>query len=1125
MTRGRRIFAWSAALLLLTLLLVAGFVAWVLFTTAGARWIAGTVTARFAPQVRYASIDGTIAGQLEISDFRFEGDAYTAKIRIAHLTVDPTLGMLFSRVLRIERATVRGLTLTLPGQEKPDEPDEPLWVEPPLDVVVRDFALIDGRVMDGREQLISVKQLGIAAHWSRDALVIERLSLLPGDIEGTLSAKGRIEPQGKTVRGVLDAGWKDVVIPEKLAGRVLASQGEIHFKGTPEQYRVAGDFDVGPPGDLTQVVVQLHGTPRHATLNNLVLQQRAGRLALQGLVDFKPDLGWDFHANADDFNPGALLAGWDGKIDLEFSTRGQLAEAGPRGRLELKTLSGKLRGRPIAGQGDVTFAAPAMLAGDLKVSSGKSRVAVRGASNEGQRIDATVELAIASLNDWVPDTGGSLTGRFRVRGVWPKLTIDGGAEGNRIVYRAKPEPGVKPEDMVRVGNVQVTASVDTPLDPNGKLEVDAKRIQVAGWEFASARVVGSGNQVKHRATLDADGEKLKLGVTAAGGLTKTGWSGEVPRLEVSAPELASLALRAPARVVYDAGNVSISESCFANDDGAVCLAANLKQSGALEASYRIEHLSLGIANVLAPEAMPGQLRGELQGAGKVRRAEDGQWFGDARIASPSARLTLRDDEGGESALGQHTWLLYENLSLEANLEGTQARARVNAGLDHGGRLQAEAAIGNLTAASPTLRGTVSATMPSLAPFAAFVPTIANLDGAVNAKIQLGGTITAPEFTGNVDATRLQADLGQLGIELREGEAHAEAARDGGFKLVGHVKSGKGQVEFQGSMSERGVVDVRIGGQNFTAADIPAANVVISPDLALTGDPKGYLLKGDVTIPSASINLQKLPQDEAPGVSPDVVVVRDGQVVQSAAQESAFPLTAVVNVKLGDKIAVTGYGLEAAVTGQLAVRESPGSPTTGSGQLMVSGTYKAYGQDLTIKEGRLLFAGTPLDNPRLSITAMREIDEKQSAGLQIGGSAQRPIVTVISDPNVGEADALSYLVTGRSLNDVGSASGSSQDMLASATQSLEASAGGLVAKRIGQRLGLDEAGVEENEMIGGSALTIGEYLSPRLYLSYGVGLFEPGEVIALRYKLSDDVGVKVQRGTEETRAGVEYRIEK
>jgi len=192
---------------------------------------------------------------------------------------------------------------------------------------------------------------------------------------------------------------------------------------------------------------------------------------------------------------------------------------------------------------------------------------------------------------------------------------------------------------------------------------------------------------------------------------------------------------------------------------------------------------------------------------------------------------------------------------------------------------------------------------------------------------------------------------------------------------------------------------------------------------------------------------------------------------------------------------------------------------------VGGKYEAYGQKLTIEDGRLLFAGTPLDNPRLAITAMRKVDEDLSTGVRISGTAKRPIITVVSKPDVGEADALSYLVTGRSLSDVGSASGSSQDSLNSARHSLQGAGAGLVAQRIGARLGLDEAGVEENELIGGSALTIGEYLSPRLYLSYGVGLFEPGEVISLRYKLTKDVGVRIQRGTEETRTGVEYRIER
>ena len=61
--------------------------------------------------------------------------------------------------------------------------------------------------------------------------------------------------------------------------------------------------------------------------------------------------------------------------------------------------------------------------------------------------------------------------------------------------------------------------------------------------------------------------------------------------------------------------------------------------------------------------------------------------------------------------------------------------------------------------------------------------------------------------------------------------------------------------------------------------------------------------------------------------------------------------------------------------------------------------------------------------------------------------------------------------------------------------------------------------------GGSALTIGEYLSPRLYLSYGVGLFEPGQVVTLRYRVSSKVSLEASQGPLNQKAGINYRIEK
>ena len=84
----RKTLKWGSLSLATLLLLLVAALCWLLLTTSGARWIAGVVTSRFAPQIAYASIDGTIAGSLTIEDFRFQGPPDAARIRIASLTVE-----------------------------------------------------------------------------------------------------------------------------------------------------------------------------------------------------------------------------------------------------------------------------------------------------------------------------------------------------------------------------------------------------------------------------------------------------------------------------------------------------------------------------------------------------------------------------------------------------------------------------------------------------------------------------------------------------------------------------------------------------------------------------------------------------------------------------------------------------------------------------------------------------------------------------------------------------------------------------------------------------------------------------------------------------------------------------
>jgi translocation and assembly module TamB len=126
--------------------------------------------------------------------------------------------------------------------------------------------------------------------------------------------------------------------------------------------------------------------------------------------------------------------------------------------------------------------------------------------------------------------------------------------------------------------------------------------------------------------------------------------------------------------------------------------------------------------------------------------------------------------------------------------------------------------------------------------------------------------------------------------------------------------------------------------------------------------------------------------------------------------------------------------------------------------------------------------------------------------------------------MGQSGALSYLVTGKPLDQVGS-SDSESDALRAAAQSLGTAAGGLLAKNIGKRLGVDELGIKDSAALGGAALTVGQYLSPRLYLSYGVGLFTPGEVLTLRYKLGRGLSLEAENAAQNSRAGVKYRIER
>jgi translocation and assembly module TamB len=962
----------------------------------------------------------------------------------------------------------------------------------------------------------------IRARYAEQLLTLEALTLQDPSRRGTLSATGTIQFAAAETQPPFNANlnvvWRDVELPKEWVGQALSTRGELKVAGNPATFNANGQLALGPPNNLADIALQIDGTPEQVQLQRLEILQKKGSLNIKGTVLLKPRIGWQLNANARTFDPGAFVAGWPGNLGFALDSKGELQEKGPNASFNLRNLKGTLRNRAIAGQADLTVNPDKVVAGTLNLSSGRSSIAVTGRG--GQTMDLDAQFDVASLDDWAPSTTGRVNGKLHIAGTWPRIAVDGDVEGRDL---ALGEYSVKA--------VNLNADVRNPQSPSGTLRLDASTIIAAGFEFSSVKLDASGDEKAHTAHLDARGEPLSAEVRLQGARAGTdGWAGTVEQLDLRAAGISPLSLREPVKVAYNPREFSVSQTCLTGDQISACATAAQDTAGELTAKYTLEHLPLGLIAALAAPELPVRVEAVIEGNGDIRRAKDGALFGQAHVSSTSGRVSEVSAPAQEDAAD--ALLTYENLKLDAELAGDTAQGSISAALNGSGRLEGQARLANLSGAAPTIDGSAKLSIPDLTPVELFVPQVANVKGSAEANVEVTGTLMEPLITGAARIQQFAAEVPQVGLKLHDGEVQASVKDTRNLAITGQLKSGDGQVSLTGDTNAEGVLHVKVQGKDFQAANIPGANVVIAPDLTFQRAPDRMQLWGTAVIPRAEVDLSKLPKQEGgTQASSDVVVVDDANAVE---QSESVPLyvnvglivgkkenTGIIETDSKDEVRLIGYGLNARVDGWLDVHEQPGLPTTGNGEIRLSGFYKAYGQDLTIEQGRLLFAGQPIAEPQVNLIATRTV-ESVKAKLTVSGNARRPQLEVSADPTMSQTQALAYLVTGKPMDEVGSGEG---DLVQSAARSLGGAAGNLLAKGLGKRLGISDIGVQDSDEIGGSAFTVGQYLSPRLYLSYGVGLFEPGQVVTLRYRISDKVSLEASQGPLNQKAGINYRIEK
>jgi translocation and assembly module TamB len=834
----------------------------------------------------------------------------------------------------------------------------------------------------------------------------------------------------------------------------------------------------------------------HFALERLQLSHRGGRLDARGRVGWQPQPSWQIEAEFSDFDPGVLATDWSGRIGGRLASEGQLGDEGVSVELTLDAVRGQLRGRPLAASGRLSLG-PGGGDADLAVQLGDSRLRVRGAPSE--QLDLAIELDPLQLADFVDQGKGELRGRLRLQGVGAAARLSGTLSGSALDYAGQ-----------RAQRLQLTMSAPLDFSAPGTLQLRAEDLRLQDEPLDWLELELDGGPDGLRVTLDLAGPRVELAGEWQGRQDTDGWRGELQQLSLRSGQVPQLRLQQPVLLAIGEQRVELGEACLAAEQGSLC--ARLNHAGVRqELRVELRQLPLALAEpwIAAadrPLGLSGALDGEIDLQIVDGRPEQG-------------RLALSVAEGSliqpQLAAEPQTLVSWRELQLDGRLDGGRLQLDARAVIDDDGRLQLRLAGGSPFAdPEAAIDGRVELHLPQLRLLALLPETVVAPRGQLQLGLDLSGRWSAPTAAGVIELAALAAELPALGITLSESRLELRGDQNE-LRIDGRINSGGGVLTLDGTLADllgAPQLALSISGQNVRLIDTTLVKAIASPELRAEYAEGRLRLSGKVTIPEARLDLEQL--DQTVAASDDVVVLdpREGRE-----ERAPLPIEADLRVELGDKVTLKGFGFDGGLAGSVRVRERPGRPTTGSGSLTVRGRYRAYGQDLAIERGRLNYASSAIDDPALDLRVGRRVGSVE-VGLEVRGSARDPSLSVWSDPVLDQGEALSYLLLGRPLR--GAGSGDSEQL----TEAAVAVGGNLLAARLGARLGFDTFEVANSESLGGAAFTVGKYLSPRLHIGYGIALFGTGQVLSLKYLLTERFDIELESG-DESRAAINYRIER
>ncbi len=993
-----------------------------------------------------------------------------------------------------------------------------------------------------------------------------------------LSGGGRLKGQGSFANGQLDLDLAaSGVNARSLHGRLVPTR-----LAGPLRAQIGGDsqtLELNLRDAIYALSARASLTPEAVELSSLQLATGKARLAAQGRLALTGEERFAAQGSVQNFDPARFFktkTAVRSVINASFEAKGALSPALELA-LHFNLRDSRLGPQKLTGKGDVDLRGTQWRKIEIDLEAAGNRLFARGAfGRAGDTLRLNILAPKLEALGW-PGIAGDAKANLVLGGSIARPEFAGDAQVTHLRLSSLLDlKGLSLNARLGEGERGVLAgqlrcsSCALPIYGIPGLVLEANAEGLRNLHHLDARV---GLPGKRELRLALDGGLLtevsrkpaSTGPTS--GTPAMLWGGTLNELRLSkvdsagAPPLLELTAPAPLRV--SRATVSFGPASIDGLIGRLRVDRLSLEQGRWQSTGRLQQFrpqavlaefpalgvwpdALGKANpqplVLGGEWDFAALGLNPTGKASVWREQGDLLFGSVLLGLSEARLQATLGDGRLVASGQFSGSRLGNITAEFNASsGTSEAALIDPLAPWQGRLQAR--------------------VPDLAWMGPLLGEGWQIAGQLDGEMRLSGSAAHPQWNGEWRGDKLALRELDRGVRMERGQALVEInperlllrrlSFESDFQPMprtlaldmASLTSTPGRFEASGELALAGATASNAAR---LSVRMDRVGVMQRPDqwLAVSGE-------GEVRVGERALDIGgKLRVDAGfwsmgksgrPSLSDDVVI-RPAPSAQGAGGRSnpaetgtASPVSRALRlsleVELGKSFHFRGVGVESKLAGQVRIRSDDAGLPRASGSIQtVEGRFDAYGQKLGIERGIINFQGS-IDNPGLNILAVRN-NLPVEAGVEVTGTAQRPLIRLVSTPVVPDSEKLSWLVLGRSPEQN---TGGDSSLLLAAAQTIFGGQDGGILSKIQQGLGIDEFGVSSSQGIGSSRLptsrvvnasgfgsspalnqqimSVGKRLSSNALIGYEQSLNTTDSVVKLTVNLSRQFSIVGRAGSD------------